>query len=86
MSCTHSWDGTVLTVTSASGTSSADLQGPQGEQGETGPAGADGTTFTPASPLTLSDGILSIDLSSYATKQYVDDAISALNDLTEEEF
>ena len=27
MDCTHSWDGTVLTITSASGTSSADLQG-----------------------------------------------------------
>lgn len=31
--CTHSWDGTVLTVTSASGTSSADLKGEKGEQG-----------------------------------------------------
>ena len=29
-SVTHSWDGTVLTVTSASGTSSADLRGPAG--------------------------------------------------------
>lgn len=28
--CTHSWNGSVLTVTSASGTSSADLRGPQG--------------------------------------------------------
>lgn len=38
---THSWDGTTLTITSASGTSSADLQGPQG------PKGADGTmTFS----------------------------------------
>ena len=27
MDCTHEWDGTVLTITSASGTSSADLQG-----------------------------------------------------------
>lgn len=50
VSATHSWDGTVLTVTSASGTSSADLkgetgetgpEGPQGPQGETGPAGSD---------------------------------------------
>ena len=31
--CTHSWDGTVLTVTSASGTSSADLVGPVGPAG-----------------------------------------------------
>lgn len=48
VSVTHNWNGTVLTITSADGTSSADLQGPQGPQGErgekgdTGPKGADG--------------------------------------------
>ena len=31
VSCTHSWSGSVLTVTSASGTSSADLRGPKGD-------------------------------------------------------
>jgi len=36
VSATHRWDGTVLTITSASGTSSADLQGPQGEKGAPG--------------------------------------------------
>lgn len=30
VTCTHSWDGTVLTITSAGGTSSADLKGEQG--------------------------------------------------------
>lgn len=30
VSATHSWDGTVLTVTSASGTSSSDLKGDEG--------------------------------------------------------
>lgn len=35
---THRWDGTVLTVTSASGTSSADLKGPKGDS-ITGPKG-----------------------------------------------
>lgn len=73
--CTHSWNGTVLSVTSASGTSSADLVGPQGPTGATGatgpqgPAGADGAdgmTFTPQSPLSLDNGVLSVDLSSYA--------------------
>ena len=56
-------------MTSASGTSSADLvgpQGPTGATGPTGPAGADGTTFTPQSPLALSNGVLSVDLSGYA--------------------
>ena len=75
VSCTHSWNGTVLSVTSASGTSSADLVGPQGPAGATGPAGpagadgqdgVDGTTFTPVLPLALSNGELSVDLSAYA--------------------
>lgn len=33
VSATHSWNGTVLTITSASGTSSADLKGETGPQG-----------------------------------------------------
>lgn len=48
VSVTHEWDGTTLHITSASGTSSANLQGPQGpqgpqgDQGEQGPRGARG--------------------------------------------
>ena len=64
-------------------------QGPQGAtgpQGETGPAGTPGTTFTPASPLSLSGGVLSIDLSSYATQswvtQQINAAIAGLDDLS----
>ncbi len=41
-SITHGWNGTVLTVTSASGTSSADLKGDTGEQGPKGDTGATG--------------------------------------------
>lgn len=41
-SVTHSWNGTVLTVTSASGTSSADLKGDKGDKGDTGPQGPQG--------------------------------------------
>ena len=69
VSCTHSWNGTVLSVTSASGTSSADLVGPQGPTGATGPqgpAGADGTSFTPVAPLALVNGELTVDLSGCA--------------------
>jgi len=53
VSATHVWNGTVLTVTSASGTTSSDLkgdkgdpgaQGPQGEKGEKGDKGDRGET------------------------------------------
>ena len=39
---THYWDGTRLVVTSDSGTSSCDLQGPKGDIGVRGPQGVPG--------------------------------------------
>lgn len=48
ISATHKWSGTVLTITSASGSSSMDLKGEkgdkgdQGEKGDTGPQGSQG--------------------------------------------
>ena len=57
--------------------------------GERG-AGASGTTFTPSSPLSLSAGVLSIDLSGYATQSWVTQQIQAaiadLDDLSEVSF
>lgn len=44
VSATHEWNGTVLTITSASGTSSADLKGDKGDQGEQGIQGEQGET------------------------------------------
>ena len=44
ISTTHSWNGTVLTITSASGTSSADLKGEKGDKGDTGATGPRGET------------------------------------------
>ena len=41
-SATHSWNGTVLTVTSASGTSSAELKGAKGDKGDKGDPGTQG--------------------------------------------
>ena len=38
----HKWEGTVLTVKSSSGTSSADLKGEKGDQGEQGVQGIQG--------------------------------------------
>lgn len=44
---THEWNGTVLTITSDSGTSSMDLKGDKGDdgiRGAQGPAGKDGSS------------------------------------------
>ena len=43
---THSWNGTILTVTSDSGTSSADLKGEKGDTGIRGAQGAEGKVDT----------------------------------------
>lgn len=51
VSATHNWNGTVLTVTSASGTSSANLKG---EPGSAGKDGSDG--YTPQKGLDYFDG------------------------------
>lgn len=45
ISVTHSWEGTVLTITSASGTSSADLKGEKGDPGEQGLPGEPGKDY-----------------------------------------
>ncbi|MBQ8235819.1 MAG: collagen-like protein, partial [Clostridia bacterium] len=42
ISATHRWEGTKLTITSASGSSSADLKGDKGDRGEDGKNGKDG--------------------------------------------
>lgn len=42
ISCIHTWDGTVLTITSASGTTSADLKGEKGDKGDPGAQGEPG--------------------------------------------
>lgn len=44
VSATHSWNGTTLTITSASGTSSANLKGDKGDTGSQGPKGDTGAT------------------------------------------
>ena len=43
VSCTHSWNGTTLTITSASGTTSANLKGETGAAGKDGANGTNGT-------------------------------------------
>ena len=67
---THSWNGTVLTVTSDSGTSSADLKGEKGDKGSRGPQGRAGVIVN-------ADG--TVDMSGYATETYVDEQITRVN-------
>ena len=64
---THEWNGTILTITSDSGTSSVDLKG---GKGDTGPRGAQG----PAGVIVNPDG--TIDMSQYATETYVNQKIA----------
>ena len=63
----HSWNGTILTITSDSGTSSADLQGSKGNTGQRGAQGPAGVIVNP-------DG--TIDMSQYATETYVNEKIA----------
>ena len=55
VSATHSWNGTILTITSASGTSSANLKGDKGDQGEKGADGAKGDKGDTGPAYTLTD-------------------------------
>lgn len=61
----HEWTGSVLTITSASGTSSADLKGPKGDTGPRGPQG-------PAGIILDEEGNVKVDLSKYYTADEVD--------------
>lgn len=63
----HKWDGTTLTITSDSGTSSMNLKGATGPIGPRGPQG-------PAGVVVGSGG--SVDLTGYATENYVDQQIA----------
>lgn len=65
----HKWDGTVLTITSDSGTSSADLKGEKGDTGIRGPQGVAGIIVDTTGKLILDN---------YATMEYVDNAIAAI--------
>lgn len=64
----HQWNGSVLTVTSDSGASSADLRGPKGDTGPRGPQGPAGVIYD-------EDGKVVVDLSPFYTKEEVDDKI-----------
>ena len=70
MSIEHIWNGTVLTVISDRGVSSADLQGQKGDTGPRGPQG-------PAGVILNEQGEVVVDLAPYYTGAEVDNKIAA---------
>ena len=68
---THEWSGSILTVVSDSGASSADLKGPKGDTGPRGPQGPAGIIYDAA-------GKVVVDLGPYATMEYVDAAVDSV--------
>lgn len=66
----HEWHGTILTITSDSGTSSMDLQGGKGDTGARGAQGRAGVIIG-------GDG--TIDMTGYATETYVDEKLADIS-------
>lgn len=83
----HEWNGTILTITSDSGTSSADLKGATGDTGIRGPQGPMGNSqtidlenyYTKEQVDTAIENV-EVDLTGYATETYVNDTITTLKD------
>ena len=77
VSVTHSWNGTTLTITSASGTSSADLKGEKGLKGDTGAQGPKGDTGAQGPKGDTGSGFKI--LGYYATVNALSSAVAAPN-------
>lgn len=81
----HSWNGTVLTITSDSGTSSADLKGAKGDDGARGPQGAPGDSSTSGGSDILIDDTLTTEgqaADAKATGQKIAEVSTRLDSLT----
>lgn len=96
ISLSHIWNGTTLTITSASGTSSSDLKGDKGDKGDTGPQGEQGIQgpqgdkgepgVTPTGCEFTSNKVISIDENStdaqYPTAKAVHTVVSGKADFS----
>lgn len=67
----HKWNGTILTITSDAGTSSVNLKGAKGDRGVRGVQGRSGVIL---------DAAGDVDMTGYATEQYVDEVFSQIED------
>lgn len=74
---THEWNGTILTITSDSGTSSMDLKGQVGDDGPRGPQGPAGRDGVGGSSIEL-DTTLEVE-GMAADAKAVGDAIAAVD-------
>ena len=68
VSATHSWNGTKLTITSASGSSTADLKGEKGDKGDTGTF--DSSELADYAKVTYVDSALSKKANDYTIELY----------------
>lgn len=69
VSATHSWNGTTLTITSASGTSSANLKGDPGENGADG-VGVSSVEQTTTSTADDGNNVITVTLSNGTTSTF----------------
>lgn len=75
---THEWNGTVLTITSDSGTSSCDLKGDTGDMGVRGAQGEPGITVTVPAEITT----IEADVAAIRTElNEVKDSVAAADDI-----
>ena len=77
---THEWNGTILTITSDSGTSSMDLKGDQGDDGVRGPQGPAGDTTS----ATIETDTTLTQAGTPADAKAVGDAIAAVEEQLED--
>ena len=96
----HKWNGSVLTIISDSGASSADLKGQKGDTGPRGPQGPGGVIYNEQGELVLDlseyysrtevdelldDVVDRVDLTNYATKAFVTETIASEGFVTEQD-
>ena len=86
VSISHTWNGTSLSITSASGTSEMDLKGEKGDQGQIGPQGPQGPAgqdyvLTEEDKQEIANLVPTsgTDLTGYATEEYVNNAVSGIS-------